>query len=444
MDIKTGSYLNRAVQKPTVTSSANSEGPTHPLISQAVDSFQAASESVDKKPWLANVLTAGSAVARSFKAFPGFVYPSVNHASEVERAQIMDVLDSLPLHQVNDVKAITMVAEIANPKPGYVTNGRAFDISLTNHVELSRKELWNSEKLRGTLTHEIGHTVDYESQTLNLFGERSASKPFGEGPHITDYATTNHREDFAESFEEFHIRPDNLKQKAPEKYEAMEELAKPTWLQSLVDRQEFRETGKYIAKTIGPNSASRHVVQGVYFASSALQFGHGISQWSRSLDSGDSLGHASGILNTASAGLMMSGLNPLVGMAVQGANFALNGAVRRGKLSPEEVESAVALPVRPLEAAFKREKVTIEDEHRTGKVAAVAVGGAVGGAVGAIAGPYLGVMAGYHLAGGLGGSIGMVAGGLLGFVGGAGLGGRAAGAVADLVSPEVQPFQYAS
>ncbi|MCA9778333.1 MAG: hypothetical protein KC800_16515, partial [Candidatus Eremiobacteraeota bacterium] len=282
-------------------------------------------------------------------------------------------------------------------------------------------------------------TVDYETQKFRLWGERSTQAPFGEGPHISEYAKTNHREDFAESYEEFHMNPENLKDKAPEKYKAIEELDKPGLVEKLIDRKEFRETGKYMSEVFGKSELSRHITSGALMASSVLQGVHGVSQWVRSASTGDSLGHASGVLNTATGIAFASGLNPLIGMGLQGANQALQGAVRKGRLSAEEVESTVTLPVRPLEALFGRETAKMEDGHRPGKVMAVAAGGAIGGAAGSLVGPYLGVIGGYHLAGGLGGTIGLVAGGLLGFTGGAALGGRIAGKIAGVEREKKDP-----
>lgn len=413
------------------------------LTSVALDTVQSASDAVEKSPLLARSLTAGAAVARSFKAFPGFVYPSVYNASAVEQQQIYNGLDRLPLHHVNDIKAIEVVAEIPNPTPGYVTNGRAWDFHGTNHMELSRKELSNPAKWLRTQTHETGHAVDYESQMFKLFGERSSKNPFGKGPYISDYAQTNAREDFAESYEEFFVDPENLKQTAPEKYEAIKKMTEPSLMERLIDRKEFRETGKYMADLIGPNKPARHAVQSAFYLSSVLQVGHGVTQWIGSKESGDPMAHTSGILNTLSGALFFTGMTPLVGMAVQGANHALHNAVRKDRLGAEEVESAVAFVARPVEGLLGREKTEIKAEHRPGRVAAIATGGAVGGTAGALIGPYAGVMAGYHLAGGLGGAIGMVAGGLAGFVGGASLGGKLGGLAADLFAkPESKGMNY--
>lgn len=401
------------------------------IPSKAKDAIDSISDTIERSSVLSTSLTAAASIARSFKAFPNFVYPSVYDTQGWERQAIFDQLDKLPLHQVNDVKALRMVPVIPNHNPGYVTNGQAWGFGASNEIQLSRTELTTPDKLRGTLTHEIGHAVDYESRWFKLFGERSSKQPFGEGAHITEYAKTNHFEDFAESYEEFHLRPEKLKEVSPEKYAEMEKLSKPNFFEAMVDRPEFRETGKFVAEAIGPSRIARHSVQSAYYASSALQIGHGVSQWIRSAETGDPLSHANGILNTAAGLAFFTGMSPLIGMGIQGAAQALNGAVGRGSLKATEVESTVALPVRPLEALLGRKASPIAESHRPGKVAAVAVGGAVGGTAGALVGPYLGVLAGYHIAGGLGGAIGMVAGGLGGFLAGSELGGRLGGAVAS-------------
>mgnify|MGYP000144387211 CR=1 FL=1 len=146
------------------------------------------------------------------------------------------------------------------------------------------------------------------------------------------------------------------------------------------------------------------------------------------------MAHVSGILNTASGLLFLSGMTPLAGIAVQGANYALGSAVRREALNSAEVESVMTKTVRPLEAVFGRENKKIEKDHRVGKVAATAVGGALGGTAGALVGPYVGVLAGHALAGGAGGALGMVVGGLTGFMAGAELGGRLGGGLAGVLS----------
>ena len=403
-------------------------------LQESLDAMSAASDAVHKNRTLGGALTAAGSLARSFKAFPSFVYPSIHNATAAEKATILSTLDSLPLKHVADTASISMVTEIPNPNPGYVTNGNARHLVLSNQINLSRAELINPEKLRGTLTHEIGHTTDFSSKPFGILPGRSNHQPYGEGPHITNYAKTNHYEDFAETYEEYHLRPDNLKAKTPEKFADMEEFNRQNFFERMVDRKEFRDTGKYLAERIGPNRAVRHTVQVGYNVSSILQVGHGLNQWVGSDQSGDSMAHVSGILNTASGLLFLSGMTPLAGIAVQGANYALGSAVRREALNSAEVESVMTKTVRPLEAVFGRENKKIEKDHRVGKVAATAVGGALGGTAGALVGPYVGVLAGHALAGGAGGALGMVVGGLTGFMAGAELGGRLGGGLAGVLS----------
>lgn len=390
------------------------------------------SAAAEDKPILMKGLAGAGALMRSFQALPEIAYPSIYGATAAEKAQIMESLDALPFHHVSGVRSIRMTDEIHSHRPGWTVRGRANDLDVSNRIRLSRSALKDPAQFERTLIHEIGHTVDYESQDLRLFNERSTSEPFGEGPYISDYAKTNHREDFAESFEEYFVDPEKLKEQAPEKHDVIHEMSQPNFLERLVDREEFKETGKFIGEQFGDSEIARHTAQGAVIATGLLQGIHGVAQWARSSKTGDSLGHASGVLNTISGLSFFAGLNPFVGMAFHGANQALQSAVKRQHLSPEEVESAVTLPVRPLEYIFGRETAKIEREHRPLKVAAVALGGAAGGAVGAFVGPYAGVMAGYHLAGPVGGAVGMVAGGMLGFFGGTEAGGRLAGALVGL------------
>ena len=381
-----------------------------------------------------DVATTGSAV---LKAFPSFVYPSLHNVSSTEQAQIMGVLDKLPLNNVSQIANISMVGEISTDKPNWVILGRAYDYGASNQIQLSQKQLTTPSRFEGTLIHEVGHTTDYSKKPvrpLPTAGGASSHGPYGKAPHITGYAETNPKEDYAETYEEFHRNPEHLKEVAPEKYEDMKRQNHQSFMEKLVDRKEFRETGKFLGEKLGPNQPTRHFVEAASYATSLIQVGNGIQQWVGSANSGDKLAHASGILTTASGAIMASGVSPLAGLGVQAANVALRRAVQRGDLTADEVESTVALGVRPLESMFGRDSSPIQKAHRPGKVLAVATGGAVGGTAGSLAGPYLGVLAGYHLGGGIGGAIGLAVGGIAGFLGGTEIGGRAGGALAELVS----------
>jgi len=315
-----------------------------------------AGEIVEEKPSWTKGLAIGGAAVRSLEALPEIVYPTIYGATGAEKEQILGVLDSLPFKHVSGVRSVRMVDSIHTHKPNWIVRGRASDLDVSNRIQLSRNALSDPAQFERTLTHEVGHTVDYESQRFRLWGERSTREPFGESPHISDYAKTNHREDFAESFEEYFADPEKLKEAAPEKYEVIKDMSEPNLLERILDREEFRETGKYMGEVFGQSETSRHVAQGAFHLSGALQGLYGAGQWIRSAQTGDSLGHAAGVLNTVSGLSFLTGLNPLIPLAVQGANQALQSSARRGTLSPEEVEAVVTAPVRPLESLFGREK----------------------------------------------------------------------------------------
>lgn len=399
------------------------------LIGAVTGPVSKASMKAQATPVLGHALTLGGTVVRSFEAFPDFVGPSIFGATAAETTQIHNVLDSLPQQHTSQISNIRMVDTLHNPTPGRITLGRANDFAAFGEIRLAREHLQTPDRLANTLTHEVGHTTDYSEQPFGFLNKHSAHGPYGEGPHITEYAKTNHREDLAESYEEFHRRPDNLREVAPDKYKDLEELNTDSFLESLVDRKEFRETGRYIAEKIGPNRLTRNTIEAAKYGASFAQMGNGILQWAGSAATGDSMAHATGILNTAAGTVFASGMAPMLGIGIQGANQALQRFVKRGQLTPQEVESTIAFPVRPIEAMFGRDKAPILEEHRPAKVLAVATGGALGGAAGSFLGPYAGVLAGHRLAGGLGGTIGMVAGGVLGFLGGSEIGGRIGGAL---------------
>lgn len=378
-----------------------------------------------------DVATTGSAV---LEAFPKFIYPSVLNATAAEQAQIYSTLDKLPITHVAGVSTVSVVANIPTDKPNWIIFGNARDYGLTSRINLSRETLTTPQGWDDTLTHEVGHTVDYGHKRFPWMPGASGHGPYGHGPHVTDYATTNEKEDYAETYQEYHQRPDNLKDVNPEKYDDQVKNNHQSFMERLVDRKEFRETGKFLGQMMGPNHNTRHAIDSVRAVSGGVQILRGVEQWSASAWNGDSLQHAQGILSTVSGALLLSGVSPLAAVGVQAASTALGQAVKRGDLSGDEVESTVALPVRPLEAVFSRKASPIEEQHRPAKVLAVGLGGAAGGLAGSIAGPYLGVLGGYHLAGGLGGAVGLVAGGVLGFMGGTQLGGRLGGKLADLAS----------
>ncbi|MGI5843703.1 MAG: hypothetical protein ACOX9B_05950 [Candidatus Xenobium sp.] len=410
--------------------------------------YKRGSESPDKgllgkAPSAANVINQSLALTRSLKAFPGFIYPTVINASATEQSQIYDVLDALPLKDVNSVKSIKMVPEIPNNNPGWVTRGRAWDLNVTNYIELSRKELQDPADFRKVLIHEIGHTKDYESAWFNLAGEESSKKPFGEGPHISDYAKTNRYEDYAETYANYHVDPKRTQEEVPEKFEAIRKSEEPNFVERLVDRKEFRETGRWLGEHMGDNLATRNGVQIVHSLAGGVQAICGAEQLRQASQTRDPQHHYQGILNLTAGVLFSSGMLGIPGMAVHSAQRSLDRAVARGELSALDADAGVRTLSDPIEKAVRKagSKVgLLEPFHplkedfpdakpKRARALGVATGGALGGVAGSIAGPYGGVLAGYHLGGPVGGAVGLVVGALGGYALGTELGGRAGGAL---------------
>lgn len=434
-------------QQPVPSPDPPKKGWKSPLghVKDAVlDAVRASTDYLDDHPVVEDTVATGFAVTRGIQAFPKFVYPSILDATAAERAQIYDGLDMLPLRDVNTVKSITMVDALASDRPGWVINGRAHDHAYTNYVELSRAQLTTPDRHLHTQTHEIGHTKDYESAWFGIFGRHSDADIWGQPPFITDYAKTNPREDFAESFEEYHLNPERLKEVAPDKYEFIRRTEEQGFIEGLIDRPEFRETGRWMGEHLGPSRAGRNAIEAFYFASGFLQAVHGLDQLRKGSETADPSHHFQGVLNLASGTMFATGMLGLPAMGVHAANRALVSAINRGEINAVDADSAVRLVSDPVERVTRFAGSVLgicapfEDlddrypgyDPRTGLAAGIATGGAIGGVAGSLVGPYAGVMAGYHLAGGAGGAAGLVVGALAGYLGGTALGGRAGGAVA--------------
>jgi hypothetical protein len=375
------------------------------------------------KSTLGSVLGSANSLLGGLKALPGIAYPTLVQASDAETALLYDTLEKLPLHHVSQVGTIKVLDDVHRLFKKEYLGGLAYSFGFSSSVLVGRHA---GQGLPDVTRHEIGHVVDRGEGDLFWFMGRSRHGHFGQGPHHTDYARTNRFEDFADSYKDTHGDSSHLREVAPQKHAAVEKLNHPTWLQSLVDRPEFRETGKTMGEMAQGSFAVRQGTEAMLAATTVLGIGYGLSQWMATPEQRQPGARAAGILAVASGAVMISGMAPLLGVGLQAANRALQNAIKEQRLTSEEVESTVSLPFRPLESALGVERLEIADEHRPVKVMAVGVGGAVGGVAGALAGPYLGVLAGYHLAGGLGGAIGFALGGLGGFSAGSYLGGRAA------------------
>ncbi|GMU55919.1 MAG: hypothetical protein AMXMBFR33_50650 [Candidatus Xenobia bacterium] len=406
-----------------------------------LDGVRASTDFLDRHPVLEATVGDAMAVSRGLHAFPKFIYPTITGATPQEREFILDVLDSLPLKDVNTVKSLEVVPDIPD------ASGLAFRHTVTNQIQLSREQISiRPEWFREVLIHEVGHTKDYNSAWFNhpseLGGNHSSREPWGAGPYVTEYSGKSHYEDYAESYAKYHVDPERLREANPEKYALIEKHEQQSFMERLIDREEFRETGRWIGENAFPNQGLRTGVEVFYWATGGLQALVGWDQLRKASETDDPHHHMSGVLNLTAGVLFGSQLLAVAGMGVQGAHRALNGAIARGEISAADGDAAVRTFSDPVEMGVRwaGSKLGLMDKFekletngltaKRGEASFIGVGGAAGALVGGMAGPYGGLMAGYHLAGPMGGAVGLVVGALAGYALGASLGGRAGGALA--------------
>jgi hypothetical protein len=370
-----------------------------------------------------------SGALRSYQALPSFIYPAVT-GSAAERQIIFDALSRLPLKDISAINTIRMVPALGVPSSGGVALG--VTRVATGDMQLSRwgnsfrtingfaaaspqymhTDSVNPDLLRNTVLHEAGHAHDYQGGFFHMLSPTSGHGPWGKGPFVTDYARTNAHEDFAESHAHYFESTKELQKVPglehsvtlrdadPAKFKAMRDSEQPTFMERLVDRQAFRETGRLIGDwTSGaPLARTGLAVLSAWSVMNLLSGGAG--ELANNLGKDEMQAVHGGLTLAAGVGLAFAFANPLLGPAA----LAALGA-RRGMEVADQSEDARA--------------------HTRSAATGAAVGGALGGLVGGVAGPLGGTCLGYAIGGPVGGAVGFLAGSLIGFRGGSTLGAEA-------------------
>lgn len=335
-------------------------------------------------------------------ALPKFIYPTVVGTPQQE-AWTWAALDNLPMHQaVRPISIETMPSFKQGP------NLLGVNRVAIGHIRINAGgyDMHLPSEFQETVTHEIGHSNDYKSGMFSMLTRQngSAHSPFGQPGFVSDYAQTQPAEDFAETFRVHHHRPAHLEAVSSSKTEEMHKLDQPHFLEKLVDKPAYRETGKYIAQAFHSVPIARagiELARQVTVANLAILGG---SEAIQGVVKGDWERAAGGsLLAGAGAGMAMAPTLPWLGVAATaalGANRGLKLAQDQGATAAQKVVASAA--------------------------------GAVGGTVGGFVAPLALVQAGYSLAGPIGGTVGLVVGGLFGSYYGGKL---AAQAALSLTSP---------
>lgn len=317
-------------------------------------------------------------------ALPKFIYPTVTGTPQ-QQALSWQALDSLPMHHA--VRPISVETQPSfSQGPNYLGLNRIAIGRITINAGGYGMDI--PSEFKEVVIHEVGHSVDYKSGMFTIVSRQQPSgrSPFGTPEYVSDYAATQPAEDFAETYRVHHTSPRQLEAVNPQKAEEMRRLDQPHFLEKLVDRPAYRETGKFIGRQFEAMPLARsglELMRQVTVATLAL---NGTTNTIQGIVRGDWDQAASGLLNAgAGAGLAMAPHSPWLGMA---ATAALGG--QRG------------LQIAQAEEASAARKTT------------AVLAGAVGGTVGGFVAPLALVQAGYSAAGPIGGTVGFLVGGLLG------------------------------
>ncbi len=317
-------------------------------LESVYESAEKTSEYLDNSPKTHDALNSALQFFKTIRAFPRFIYPSLIGMNSHEREVIMSVLDGLPLKDVGGVKSIT----IANSLPG--GSGAAGPVPFSPFVLLSRESVGNNvEWLKEVVTHEIGHTKDYETGLFGLpklFSE-SSKEPWGKAPYITSYAETGpgwypaEWDDFAESFAYYHRHPEELKAKCPEKFERMQELEKNGFFEGLIDNKAFRETGKLMGEIMEQLPYLQNGLALISFVGGLAQAFKGLGEMRRAEKTGDKRLKMNATMNFAAGSCFASKLFCIPGMAIEGAKAELNRSIDKKEITADQANAVVQATV---------------------------------------------------------------------------------------------------
>ena len=182
--------------------------------------------------------------ASALDALPNFIYPSVYGATEAQRQAIYSALDQLPLEDATASATMTVI-------PGLVDtgiSGMAQPGASYTRILLDQSYLDSADRARDLVFHENGHAVDY-SGGYGLLNAHNWRGPFGRGPFVSEYASGNQYEDFAETYEHYHNGHD-LSHVA-DKAEVIERVNEQNALNRMADTPRVRTAGKRIGEALG-------------------------------------------------------------------------------------------------------------------------------------------------------------------------------------------------
>jgi hypothetical protein len=282
-------------------------------------------------------------VGKGMKALPKFLYPSIRNATAAERELIEKTLDRLPLKSVVSTESITMNPNLAKDMGA---SGLARNMFFMHPIDFDRGELAVEGFNKGTIIHEVGHTRDFSEGLIPYFGS-SSKAPWGKPPYVYDhwidtpndlYASTNHWEDFAQSYKFYYENPAELEKTNPAKFEAIKNMEKPGLYDKVMDRTGIREAGKKLSQAIDKVPGLRLALDVVSEISGPLTIHRGSANIIKGLEDGDEKKLFDGKMDLASGIAYSSKVAAPAGLAIDGVHWYLNRAVKKGRISQERAD----------------------------------------------------------------------------------------------------------
>ncbi len=382
-------------------------------------------------------------VAAGLKALPKFIYPSVHGASPEQLQEIYSALDRLPLQHATASATMEVIPNLTDTGiSGMAQPGSSHVRILLDEGRMNRTQPGlggGPSSAQRLVLHEQAHAVDY-SGGFGLLGSYNWRTGFGREPFVSNYASTNRYEDFAESYEAYYANPTDFQARFPEKAAAIESISQQDPLYRAADQPKIREAGRKVGEALGRVPHLRTALEVGTSLIAPIQMYRGADGLSEGLRSGDIEQQVAGKMNLAS-GMFLSlpGGSPLAlvsslsGAALKsvaagdesGKEWANRWADRTLAASTGPFGMVTAAAVKELKAnglkfddatgftpAGWRASQPTKKSLMTGT--AVTLGGLVGGALlGAAAGGALGGSAGAVT----GAFWGQVAGGVVGLAG---------------------------
>ncbi len=387
-------------------------------------------------------------VASALRSMPKFIYPTVVGTAAEEKA-IYDALDKLPLKDVTASSVLHVVPNLTDTG----ISGMA-QPGLTHTRILLDQGYINDGRAESLVHHEQGHAVDY-SGGYGLLGALNWRGPFGSGPFVSEYASGNRYEDWAESYEAYHHDPVAFHRDFPEKAHIIEQAERTTPGEHMMDNESVRNAGRSIGHALGTVPHLRTAMETGLALLSPIQLHRGAKQLEQGLIHGDDAQKLRGKMSLITGVLLgLPGGAPLATVA-----SAMNvGFQMTTDDDPKKLKEANALankfasvatgPVGMAGVAITQElaKAGVDlsklDFTPADFDAPIKPGKMIQGLVATVGGGVAGSLIGASLGGMLGGGVGATMSAFWGRIGGGLIGLGAYGAYRALKSEKQDPGPY--